>query len=94
MVIRLPHLFFYYFFDDLKIGYYNSSIDFTGTETAADLNPGNSIAITVRAKWDSATYDYAYTGGEQTFTAPATGYYKLEVWGGQEYSVVQREQFV
>ncbi len=26
---------------------------------------------------------FDYTGGEQTFTAPATGTYKLEVWGAQ-----------
>lgn len=28
-------------------------------------------------------YDFAYTGGIQTLTAPATGTYKLEVWGAQ-----------
>ena len=28
-------------------------------------------------------YAYDYTGGEQTFTAPCNGYYKLEVWGAQ-----------
>ena len=27
------------------------------------------------------TWDYDYTGGEQTFTAPTTGTYKLETWG-------------
>lgn len=29
------------------------------------------------------TYDFTYTGNIQTFTAPATGIYKLEVWGAQ-----------
>ena len=29
------------------------------------------------------TWDFDYTGGEQTFTAPITGTYKLEVWGAQ-----------
>ncbi|MBQ2638957.1 hypothetical protein IJF91_02745 [Candidatus Saccharibacteria bacterium] len=29
----------------------------------------------------SSAYAYDYTGGEQTFTAPCGGYYKLEVWG-------------
>ena len=28
-------------------------------------------------------YDFDYTGGEQTFTAPKDGYYKLETWGAQ-----------
>ena len=29
------------------------------------------------------TWDYAYTGGIQSFTVPCTGTYKLEVWGAQ-----------
>ena len=29
------------------------------------------------------TWDFDYTGGEQTFTAPVSGTYKLEVWGAQ-----------
>ena len=28
-------------------------------------------------------WSFGYTGGEQTFTAPTTGTYKLEVWGAQ-----------
>ena len=28
-------------------------------------------------------WNYDYTGGEQTFTAPVTGTYKLETWGAQ-----------
>ena len=28
-------------------------------------------------------WNYDYTGGEQTFTAPTTGTYKLETWGAQ-----------
>lgn len=30
-----------------------------------------------------AVYNYDYTGGVQTFTAPSSGYYKLETWGAQ-----------
>ena len=29
------------------------------------------------------TWDFDYTGGEQAFTAPVSGTYKLEVWGAQ-----------
>ncbi len=29
------------------------------------------------------TFDFDYTGGEQEFTANATGYYKLETWGAE-----------
>ena len=28
-------------------------------------------------------FDFDYTGGEQTFTAPVSGTYRLEVWGAQ-----------
>ena len=31
------------------------------------------------AQWVKSSFDY--TGGQQTFVAPFTGYYKLEVWG-------------
>ena len=37
-----------------------------------------SIGYNGPTKWD-----YDYTGGEQTFVAPITGTYKLEVWGAQ-----------
>ena len=33
------------------------------------------------------TWDFDYTGGEQTFIAPVTGTYKLETWGAQGGSV-------
>ena len=33
------------------------------------------------------TWDFDYTGGEQTFTAPIAGTYKLEVWGAQGYTI-------
>ena len=41
------------------------------------------MAVKLKAKWTQSVYNFSYTGGEQTFTAPATGYYKLEVWGAQ-----------
>ena len=41
------------------------------------------MAVKLKAKWIQSVYNFSYTGGEQTFTAPATGYYKLEVWGAQ-----------
>ena len=28
-------------------------------------------------------YDYSYTGNEQTFSTPISGYYKVETWGAQ-----------
>ena len=37
----------------------------------------------VRAKWTLISYtkSYSYTGAAQKFTAPYTGYYKVELWG-------------
>ena len=32
---------------------------------------------------DGTTWNFDYTGGEQTFTVPCDGEYKLEVWGAQ-----------
>ena len=32
-------------------------------------------------------WNYDYTGGEQTFTFPTTGTYKLEIWGAQGGSI-------
>ena len=47
---------------------------------------GNNITFgledaSVKALWVQETYEFAYTGSEQIFIAPVTGYYKLEVWG-------------
>ena len=33
------------------------------------------------------SWNYDYTGGEQTFTVPTTGTYKLETWGAQGGSI-------
>ena len=65
-------------------GWSNGSLDFTGTETTANPNPDNNFTVTLSACWVKNTpYAYDYTGGEQTFTAPCGGYYKLEVWGAE-----------
>ena len=49
---------------------------------------GNNITFgledaSVKALWVQETYEFAYTGSEQIFVAPVTGYYKLEVWGAE-----------
>ena len=45
-------------------------------------NSGNVSSRQI-AEFISKEYVFDYTGGEQTFTVPKTGYYKLEVWGAQ-----------
>ena len=52
------------------------------------LLSGNKLTFgledaSVKALWVQETYEFAYTGSEQIFIAPVTGYYKLEVWGAQ-----------
>ena len=52
------------------------------------LLSGNKLTFgledaSVKALWVQETYEFAYTGSEQIFIAPVTGYYKLEVWGAE-----------
>ena len=53
--------------------------------TSANINPSNALSITLTAQWSlkSTIKNLDYTGNEQTYTIPYTGYYKLEVWGAQ-----------
>lgn len=65
---------------------------FTGwklTSGDATIN-GNVVTVgnlstTIEASWTwiAAKYTFAYTGSEQKVTLPASGRYKLEVWGAQ-----------
>ena len=65
--------------------------------TINDINGGISVdVINDSTEYDTEAYlscdvsqswTFDYTGGEQTFTAPLSGTYKLEVWGAQGYSV-------
>ena len=47
----------------------------------------NKISRTEKVYTGPTEWNYDYTGREQTFTAPLSGTYKLEVWGAQGYSV-------
>ena len=64
-------------------GWTNGSSNYTGNETAQNLNPGNATTVTVKAKWTLASYTktFSYTGSTQTWTVPYTGNYKVELWG-------------
>ena len=43
--------------------------------------------VSIIALWTKSVYEFAYTGSEQTFTAPVSGNYKLEVWGASGGSI-------
>lgn len=58
------------------------------TFTKWDLGePGITIILTadttITAQWMAIVYNYGYTGGIQSFTAPDAGTYQLEVWGAE-----------
>ena len=68
-------------------GWYTTS-SFSGSKVTS-IEKGTTGNKTYYAKWETlfTSKDFAYTGGIQKFTAPATGTYKLEVWGAQGGSV-------
>ena len=61
----------------LTINEYAVDLD---NDKVSDISKGTCVQIGIE-------YTFDYTGGEQTFTAPQSGYYKLEVWGAQGGSI-------
>ncbi|WP_207153463.1 fimbrillin family protein [Prevotella herbatica] len=62
-------------------------------------NNGTTFSAKISGTWDAGgvytynlsktiVFNYDYTGASQTFTAPYSGIYKLEVWGAQGGSMV------
>ncbi len=45
---------------------------------------------TISLKTSKMQFDFDYTGGEQTFTAPYDGKYKLETWGAQGGTIINK----
>lgn len=65
-------------------GYINSSQ--TGTITVTEPNSNATvyrISIIKEGTPAKTEYDYSCTGQYKTFIAPATGFYKIELWGAQ-----------
>lgn len=63
-----------------------SNLGYVGlqTVTAGDTLSGVLTHPTVSwLKFETIADGFEYTGGVQTFTAPASGYYQIEVWGAQ-----------
>ena len=61
------------------LGWYTASSGGTKITTSTTF----TSAQTIYAHWVVSATDFGYTGSVQTFTAPVTGTYKLEVWGAQ-----------
>lgn len=56
----------------------NGTLEYEITNDSTEYDTETSLECESNKAWN-----YDYTGGEQTFTAPATGTYNLEVWGAQ-----------
>ncbi len=69
---------------------------FLGWYTADDIKVENNSLVKIKdnhilhAKWEKIceydigkTWEFNYTGSEQTFTTPCDGEYKIELWGAQ-----------
>lgn len=65
-------------------GYIKNSGKATITVTEPNSEPTvYTVNIIKEGKPAQTDFRYEYTGTYQTFTAPATGYYKIELWGAQ-----------
>lgn len=71
-----------------KITYKYNDVSITRNVIVYEGNLPTEIKIPVFITYNAnegtfGTTKYDYTGGEQTYTVPVNGYYKLEVWGAQ-----------
>ena len=55
------------------------------TMSGTNLTIGTSNVV-LTAEWVEIA-EYAYTGGEQSYVVPVSGYYKVETWGAQGGSI-------
>ena len=60
----------------------NAVIDYEITNDSTEYDTESYLECDIDNTWD-----FDYTGGEQTFTVPTTGTYKLETWGAQGGSI-------
>lgn len=65
-------------------GYVSTSKTGTITVTEPNSSPTTYTINVIKEGVPAITeYSYSYTGNYQTFTAPATGFYQIELWGAQ-----------
>ena len=65
----------------------NKSVEVSNNGMTCSLKI-KKISRTEKKVYNGPTeWTFDYTGGEQTFTAPVNGAYKLETWGAQGYTV-------
>lgn len=73
-----------YDFITLSNSYY-SDIKMTKISVKVKDNPQYMIEVydSQKLEYEETTFNFAYTGSPQTFTAPEDGLYKIELWGAQ-----------
>ncbi|MFR8269196.1 MAG: glycine-rich protein, partial [Oscillospiraceae bacterium] len=59
------------------------SFEESGTLIAKVVNSDNKVISSTHTIITKREYEYKYTNKAQTFKAPETGYYKIELWGAQ-----------
>ncbi len=65
-------------------GFSRTNYTFTGWNLGAvGATVTLSASTTAYAQWVQTVSNFGYTGGVQSFTAPISGTYQLEVWGAQ-----------
>lgn len=64
-------------------GWFNSLNESEQIEVTSDSILDITTDLTLYAKYIDSVFDFGYKGREQEFIVPASGLYKLEVWGAQ-----------
>ena len=68
--------------DRFTINDINGTLEYEITNDSTEYDTESYLECDIDKTWD-----FDYTGGEQTFIAPTTGTYKLETWGAQGGSI-------
>ena len=68
--------------DGFTINDINGTLEYEITNDSTEYDTESYLECDIDNTWD-----FDYTGGEQTFIAPPTGTYKLETWGAQGGSI-------
>ena len=69
--------------DGFTINDINGTLEYEITNDSTEYDTESYLECVKEDENVGKVWNYDYTGGEQNFTAPTTGTYKLETWGAQ-----------
>ena len=69
--------------DEFTINDINGDISVDIVNNSTEYDTESYLECELEKEETNKIWNYDYTGGEQTFTVPTTGTYKLETWGAQ-----------